>query len=324
MGLTFELTVLGINSALPTREHYPTAHVLNVHERLFLIDCGEGAQIQMLRAGLSIGRLDAIFISHLHGDHVFGLFGLLSTMSMMGRKAVLPIYAPAQLEAVLHDHLRYFGADMTFQAVVHPVDTETPALIYKNPVMTVHSIPLKHRVPTTGFLFREKMSRRNVRKPLIATHNLQVNDIVQLKNGNDITLPDGQILTCEEATYLSYAPRSYAYCSDTMFSETVIEQVRDVDLLYHEATFLSDKADLARHTMHSTATDAATVARQANVKRLLIGHFSSRYGNKDYFLQEALPIFPNTQIAEELQRIEIRKTRKQQHAISNSKCNLLK
>lgn len=303
--MTFELTILGTSSALPTREHYPTAHVLNVHERLFLIDCGEGAQIQMLHAGLSMGRLDAAFISHLHGDHVFGLFGLLSTMSMMKRQKELPIYAPAQLEDVLRDHLRHFGADMAFQPVVHPVDTETPALIYNNQGMTVHSIPLKHRVPATGFLFREKPPWRNVRKQLVETLRLSVSDIRHLKNGNDITLPDGQVLSCEEATYLSYEPRSYAYCSDTMFSETVIEQVRGVDLLYHEATFLSDKSDVAQRTMHSTAADAATVARRAEVKRLLIGHFSSRYGNKESFLQEALPVFPHTQIAEELQRIEI-------------------
>jgi ribonuclease Z len=303
--MTFELTILGTSSALPTREHYPTAHVLNVHERLFLIDCGEGAQIQMLHAGLSMGRLDAAFISHLHGDHVFGLFGLLSTMSMMKRQKELPIYAPAQLEDVLRDHLRHFGADMAFQPVVHPVDTETPALIYNNQGMTVHSIPLKHRVPATGFLFREKPPWRNVRKQLVETLHLSVSDIRHLKNGNDITLPDGQVLSCEEATYLSYEPRSYAYCSDTMFSETVIEQVRGVDLLYHEATFLSDKSDVAQRTMHSTAADAATVARRAEVKRLLIGHFSSRYGNKESFLQEALPVFPHTQIAEELQRIEI-------------------
>ncbi|MDR0694408.1 MAG: ribonuclease Z [Prevotellaceae bacterium] len=303
--MTFELTILGTSSALPTKEHYPTAHVLNVHERLFLIDCGEGAQIQMLHAGLSIGRLDAVFISHLHGDHVFGLFGLLSTMSMMKRQKELPIYAPAQLEDVLRDHLRHFGADMAFQPVVHPVDTGTPALIYTNLGMTVYSIPLKHRVPATGFLFREKPPWRNVCKQLVATHQLTVSDIRHLKNGNDVTLPDGQVLLCDKATYLSYMPRSYAYCSDTMFSETVIEQVRGVDLLYHETTFLSDKSEVAQRTMHSTAADAATVACRAGVKRLLIGHFSSRYGNKESFLQEALPVFPHTQIAEELQRIEI-------------------
>lgn len=305
--MTFALTILGISSALPTKEHYPTAQVLNVHERLFLIDCGEGTQIQMLRAGVSLSRLDAVFISHLHGDHVFGLFGLLSTMSMMKRKADLPIYAPVQLKAVLHSHLRYFGSEMTFRTVVHPVDTETPALIFENQSMTVHSIPLKHRVPTTGFLFREK-TPHNMRKRLTATYNLPASDILQLKNGNDITLPDGKILTCQAATYLPYIPRSYAYCSDTMFSETVVEQVRNVDLLYHEATFQSNKADIARRTMHATAADAATVAQQAHVKRLLIGHFSSRYGNKESFLQEALPIFPNTQIAEELKRIRIKQT----------------
>ncbi|MDR3351012.1 MAG: ribonuclease Z [Prevotellaceae bacterium] len=309
--MAFELTVLGTSSALPTKEHYPAAHVLNVHERLFLIDCGEGAQIQMLRAGLSAGRLEAVFISHLHGDHVFGLFGLLSTMSMMGRKKELLIYGPAPLEEIMHNHLRYFGTDMMFPITVHPVGVDAPALIYKNPVMTVHSIPLKHRVPAIGFLFREKQSQRNVYKSFISAHNLQVSDIVQLKNGHDITLSGGQTLTSETATCLPYAPRSYAYCSDTLFSETVIAQVRNVDLLYHEATYLSDKTVLAQRTMHSTAVDAATVARQANVKRLLIGHFSSRYESRDCFLQEALPIFPKTQIAEELQRIEIRRNHRQ-------------
>ncbi|MDR1405796.1 MAG: ribonuclease Z [Prevotellaceae bacterium] len=307
--MTFELTILGINSALPTRNHYPAAQVLKMHERLFLIDCGEGTQVQMLRAGVKAPRLDAIFISHLHGDHVFGLFGLLSAMSMRGRKKELPVYAPAPMEAALRDHLRYFGSDMSFQVTVHHVDTDVPALIYENSTLSVHGIPLKHRVPSTGFLFREKTPQRNVRNPLIALHHLQVEDIVALKNGSDVTLPDGTVLNGKAATYAPRVPRAYAYCSDTMFSETVIEQVRGVDLLYHEATFLSDKIELARRSMHSTVADAATVALRANAGRLLIGHFSSHYANAEGLLQEALHIFPNTQAAEELQRYEIGKKR---------------
>jgi ribonuclease Z len=297
--MTFSVTILGSRSALPTKNHYPTAHVLNVHERLFLIDCGEGAQMQMKRYGISVLRIDAVFISHLHGDHLFGLFGLLSTMSMLGRKGELSIYAPALLEDVLRDHLKYFGDGMTFTPVVRAVDTHKANLIFENRAMTVHAIPLKHRVPAAGFLFREKTPPLNVHKHLIAAHNLSIHHIVQLKNGEDICLPDGTTLANEDLTYRPYSPRSYAYCSDTLFYEKVIDQVRDADLLYHEATFQSDRMAMARETMHSTAADAATVARDAQVKKLLIGHFSSRYARDEGFLKEAQAIFPNTDIARE-------------------------
>lgn len=261
--------------------------------------------MQLLRAGLSLLRIRAVFISHLHGDHIFGLFGLLATMSLLNRKNELPIFAPAPMENILRDHLHYFGDGMTFQPVVHTVPTDSPALIYEDNAMTVQTIPLQHRAPTAGFLFREKTPLRNVHKHVVAQYKLPIDAIIQLKNGADVILPDGEQLANETATYLPYTPRAYAYCSDTQFSEDVIELVRGVDLLYHETTFQSDRAALAKQTMHSTATDAATVAKRAGVKKLLIGHFSSRYPSSNGFLREARNIFPNTEIGRELTTYDV-------------------
>jgi len=297
--MTFSVTILGMASAMPTKNRFPTAQLLNVHERLFLIDCGEGTQMQLRKCGISPLKINAIFISHLHGDHLFGLFGLLSTMSMLGRKGELPIYAPSALREILADHLRYFGEGMAFTPVVHPVDTNLSELIYENRAMTVHSIPLKHRIEATGYLFREKTPQRNIHKHAIVKHGLSVTDIVQLKNGEDVTLPDGEIVTAAETTYLPYSPRSYAFCSDTAFSKKVIECVRGIDLLYHEATYQADREALAHETLHSTAAEAATVAKEAGVKKLLIGHFSSRYASDSGFLAEAQAIFPAVEIAHE-------------------------
>jgi len=297
--MTFSVTILGNASAMPVRQHFPTAQVLNVHERLFLIDCGEGAQMQLQQCGLSFFKIDAAFISHLHGDHLFGLFGLLSTMSMLGRRGEFPIYAPEGLQQILSDHLKYFGAEMQYTPIVHAVGTVGPELIYENKAMTVHSIPLKHRIPAVGFLFRERTPQLNVHKEMIEKYGLSFPEIIQLKRGEDVVRDNAPVISAAETTYLPYRPRSYAFCSDTAFSEEVIAAVRDVDLLYHEATFQNDRRDLAVETQHSTAADAAAVAKAAGAKKLLIGHFSSRYTNEDGFLQEARAIFPNTEIAEE-------------------------
>jgi len=303
--MTFSVTILGNASAMPTKQHFPTAQMLNVHERMFLIDCGEGAQIQLQQCGLSFLKIDAVFISHLHGDHLFGLFGLLSTMSMLGRRGTFPIFAPEGLEQVLANHLKYFGTEMQYTPVVHTINTALPEQIYENKAMTVYSIPLKHRVPAAGFLFREKKPQRNVHKEMIEKYGLSFYEIIQLKRGEDVIRDTGAIITSAEATYFPYQPRSYAFCSDTAFSEEVIEAVQGLDLLYHEATFQNDRRDLALETMHSTAADAATVAKSAGVKKLLIGHFSSRYTDENNFLQEAQAIFPNTAIAEELKTFEV-------------------
>ena len=304
--MTFSVTILGSSSALPTKNRFPTAHVLNIHERFFLIDCGEGAQIQLRRIGrVRLARLNHIFISHLHGDHVFGLYGLISTFNLLGRTSDLHIYAYGQLEQILADHLKYFGDDMRYKIVVHPVDTRKNEIIYEDHCMTVETIPLKHRIPTCGYLFKEKMPQRNIHRDTIEKYSLSLADIAQIKYGNDLILPSGEIISNDDITYIPYEPRSYAFCSDTVYNEKIIDIIKGIDLLYHEATFLDDMRDLAKQTMHTTALQAAEIAKKAEVKQLLIGHFSSRYGDTNAFLKEASSVFSNTRLAIEGRMFEI-------------------
>jgi ribonuclease Z len=300
--MTFSLTVLGSSSALPTEDRFPTAHVLNVHERFFMIDCGEGAQIQLKRFGnVKYSKLNDIFITHLHGDHIFGLFGLISSLDLMGRSDDLNIYAHSDLKAILDNHLDYFGTNMSYRVVFHPVDTSSNEVVYEDSDMTVETIPLKHRIPTCGYLFREKMPQRNIHKDLIAKYNIPIADIIRIKNGDNYTTAAGDEIPNSQLTYLPYMPRSYAFCSDTMYSERVAEIVAGVDLLYHEATFLNDMRDMAHQTAHSTTVEAAEIALKAGVKRLLIGHFSSRYENRmlEQFRREVQYVFPNADVVME-------------------------
>ena len=301
--MTFSLTVSGSSSALPTKDRFPTAHVLNVHERLFLVDCGEGTQMQLRRFNetIKLSRLDNVFISHLHGDHVFGLFGLMSTLDLLGRKNDLNIYGPPLLGKVLDDHLKYFGQNMSYKIAFHAVDTCSDQRVYEDKTLSVETIPLKHRVPTCGYLFREQMPPLNIRKEAIERYGLGAEEIVRIKGGENYIAPSGEIVPNVDLTYYPYMPRSYAFCSDTMYSEQVAEAVQGVDLLYHEATFLDDMRETARLTGHSTAKQAAEIAKQADVGRLLIGHFSSRYDDSFLanFEREARNIFLDTDIAEE-------------------------
>ena len=298
--MVFSLTVLGSSSALPAKDRFATAHVLNVHERYFLIDCGEGAQIQMKRfCSIKYSKFSHIFISHLHGDHVFGLFGLISSLDLMGRTADLHIYAHRDLENILDDHLKYFGENMGYEIVFHQINPNVIDIVYEDQYMTVETIPLKHRIPTCGFLFREKNMPVNIDKKAIEKYKLSVSEIVSIKAGNDYTSPTGEVVPHSELTYRPYIPRSYAFCSDTMYYEKIVPQIAGVDLLYHEATFLDDMKDMAFQTGHSTTVEAAKIAKMAQVKRLLLGHFSSRYDNNmlPQFQKEARKIFPETEIA---------------------------
>ena len=298
---------------MPTKNRFPTAHVLNVHERFFLIDCGEGTQIQLKRYGnVKYSRLDNIFISHMHGDHVFGIFGLLSSFALIGRTADLHIYACKELAGVLSAHVKYFGENMKYKVVHHSVDTESNAVIYEDQYMTVETIPLKHRIPTCGFLFREKTPQLNIRKEVIKKYRLSVNEITLIKNGGDYKTPSGETIPNSRLAYLPYSPRAYAYCSDTMFCRKVAETVVGVDLLYHEATFLSDMKASARQTGHSTAKEAAEIALLAKVKRLLLGHFSSRYDDNmlPLFAKEAREIFPDSDIVREGMTYEMKRNEK--------------
>ncbi|NLA48805.1 MAG: ribonuclease Z [Bacteroidales bacterium] len=289
-----KLTILGSSSALPTSERYPSAHVLSVHERLYLIDCGEGTQMQFRRNKIRFSKLNHIFISHIHGDHVFGLYGLISTMNLMGRTLSLNLYAPAKYREILFSHLLDFDIVLGFNIDFIALDSNDPVKILDNRHLTVTSFPLRHRIPSYGFLFREKAGDRNIKKESIEKYNIPVARIPAIKKGEDFVLGNGEIIKNEEITVPGPAPLSYAYCSDTMYFKRLSSFVKNVDLLYHEATFEASLGELARITGHSTSTDAARSAFEAKAGTLIIGHFSSRHKDVKHLVEEARSIFPRT------------------------------
>ncbi|MGQ1891538.1 ribonuclease Z [Thermophagus sp. OGC60D27] len=297
MGLS--VTILGSNSALPTSERNPTAQVLNASGRFFLIDCGEGTQLQLRRNRVHFGRIHHIFISHLHGDHVFGLPGLISSLGLLGRTADLHIYALADLEILLKPWLEYFCRNLPFQVVFHGVNPGLQQVIYEDDLLEVNTIPLEHRIPAMGFLFREKIKERKIDKVKCDFYRIPLKWLPKLKRGEDYLGEDGVLIPNNMLTLPPTPSKSYAFCTDTRFSENVITAVQNVDVLYHESTFLSDNEELAGKTFHSTARQAAEVAHRARVGKLLLGHFSSRYKNLDPFVEEARQVFENAWIAEE-------------------------
>ena len=304
--MTFRVTILGSSSALPTVRKHPSAHALNVHEQFFLIDCGEGTQTQLRRYGVSPLRVNCVFLTHLHGDHVFGLFGLISTLGLLGRRTPLQVFAPHSAEAMLRSHLQYFDAELPYELQVTEVDTCKHRLIYENKTLEVWTVPLRHRVPTAGYLFREKTPPRNIRKELIPAYGLSLAQIQAAKQGRDITLSDGTLVPNAVLTYRPYVPRSYAYLSDTAYSAKAAGLVAGTDLLYHEATFMDADRRLARQTGHSTALQAARAALAAGAGRLLIGHFSSRYKDDAVLVDEARTVFPAADAATEGDTWDIR------------------
>jgi ribonuclease Z len=307
--MTFELTVLGSSSALPTSIKFPTAQALKVHERFFLIDCGEGTQIQLRKAKIKFGRIHHIFISHLHGDHVFGLFGLLSTFNLLGRKSTLHLHGHSDLQKIIDFYLEQFAPKNLFQIELHPIVKRKIQLIYEDKGVEIFAFPLKHRVPTFGFLFREKMRMPNIRKECITKYGLSVKQILEIKNGQGIVDASGEFIPNENLIERAFKPRSYAYCSDTAVYEKIIPWIKGISLLYHEATFLDCDHTLAKQTSHSTALQAATIAQKADVDRLLIGHFSSRYKKQELLLDEARQVFAETDIAEEMKKYQLPQVR---------------
>jgi ribonuclease Z len=295
--MRFEVTTLGTGAALPARGRYPSAQLLNAHERLYLIDCGEGTQERLRQAGTNMNRIDTVLISHMHGDHYLGLMGLISTMHLQGRTTELSVFGPAILKEVIDIQLRasetYLRFPLQFQALRH----RSGERITSDDHMDVLALELKHRIPTTGFLFREKPHQRKLRVDRLSVIPVFARD--RVKQGEDLVLADGTRIANHELTDAPPPQRSYAYCSDTAPVPSLIDHIRGVDLLYHESTFTTELRARAKETMHSTAAQAAEVARTAEVGQLLLGHFSSRYKSNDVLLQEALPIFPNTLLAEE-------------------------
>lgn len=295
----FELHILGCGSALPTTRHFPTSQIVNVRDKLFMIDCGEGAQLQFRKSRLKFSRLNTIFISHLHGDHCFGLLGLISTLNLLGRTAELHIYSPKGLGELMTPMLDFFNHQMTYKVLFHEFETKEQSLIYEDRSITVTTIPLRHRMPCCGFLFAEKQRPNHILRDMVDFYQVPVYELNRIKNGADYVTPEGEVIPNNRLTRPSNPPRRYAYCSDTLYLPSIVEQIKGVDLLFHEATFAEEDAPRAKETFHTTASQAAQIARDAEVKKLLIGHFSARYDDETLLQEEARAIFPATQLAKE-------------------------
>lgn len=304
--MRFAVTTLGTGAALPARGRYPSAQLLNIRERLFLMDCGEGTQERLRMAQVNLGRIARVFISHMHGDHYLGLMGLISSMHLLGRNMALHVHGPAELREVIELQLRVSGTYLRFPLHFYPVQHASGALVMKDDRVEVTELALKHRVQSTGFLFREAPRPRKLIKERVDIIPHYARRAVKL--GEDLLLPDGRIVPNAELTEPPSAPRSYAYCSDTAQVPELAPYLQGVDLLYHEATFTESLAGRAKETMHSTAKQAATLARDAQVGQLMLGHFSSRYKDVAVLLAEAAEIFPNTILAREGDTFEVGET----------------
>lgn len=291
--MKFELTILGCGGAIPTLERKPTSQYLNIQDRHFLIDCGEGTQIQLRKFKCKFSKIDHIFISHLHGDHFLGIFGYLSSLNLLGRKNDIHIYAPENLNNLLEVHNSVSGKNFNFNIVFHPLNFSKLKRIYYDKIMEVFSFPVKHSVPTCGFLFKEKSTDRRMIKEKIKELELNIESIKKFKNSENCEV-NGVLIDYNDVTTQGNQPRTYAYCADSQYDENIISYLENVDLIYHESTFLDSKMDKAIKTKHSTAKQAATIALKANAKQLIIGHFSARYDNSDQFLEEAKVVFNQT------------------------------
>ena len=302
--MNFTLNVLGTASALPTTERYPSAQVLDVRGRLFMIDCGEGAQIQLRKAGVSFLKIEHVCLSHIHGDHIFGLFGLLSTMAMLGRTAPINIYAPKSFAPILDFYKTNFGEGILYEIRYFELGMTSPEIVYENRTLELLAFPLNHRMETFGYIIREKMPPFNIHKEAIEKYGLTLSEIGTLKRGEDVVRED-MLIPAAEAAYLPFRPRSYAYCSDTAPFPELAQWVTGVNVLYHEATFPSQMAEMAQKTFHSTTLQAAQCALEAGVGRLLVGHYSSRFPSLEFYLDELRSVFPESYLTKDMDVVEV-------------------
>jgi len=297
--IPFKIHILGCGSALPTLRHNATCQIVEIRGKYFMIDCGEGTQIQVRRTKVHFSKIQAVFISHLHGDHCFGLFGMISTFGMTGRTAPLHVYAPKEFEEYFNLSMELFCKKLEFSVMFHPVETTEAKVIYEDKSLTIESIPLEHRIPCCGFLFREKLTTPHIRRDMIDFYNIPISQINNIKAGANWTTANGDIIMNSKLTIPADKPRSYAYCSDTRYMEQLYKNVANVDVLYHESTFLEDNRTLAERTKHSTALQAAQIAKAAEAQTLILGHYSSRYKDKRVFQDEAKTLFTNTLLSED-------------------------
>lgn len=301
----FRIYILGCGSALPTLRHNASSQLVEVRERLLMLDCAEGTQTQMRKSHLHFAKLSRVFISHLHGDHCFGLIGMISTFGLLGRTAPLHVHAPEALGPMLHDQIAFFTHDLGYEVVFHAVDTSRHAVVYEDNSITVESIPLEHRMPTCGYLIREKPQLPHIRPEMLEAYGIPRSQINNIKMGADWTTSEGDVIPNARLVTPADPPRSYAYCSDTRYMPTLHEQVKGVNTLYHESTYGEDKIQSAEKYCHSTARQAAMVARDAGVGQLLLGHYSSRYEDENVLLEEAKVVFENTRLTNEMDIINV-------------------
>lgn len=295
-----ELTVLGCHSATPRNNARPTAQLLEMRGHLFLIDCGEATQIALRNANAKFSRIKHIFISHLHGDHFFGLFGLISTFQLLGREAEMHIYGPKGIKEAVLLVLKLGGAYTPFPLYFHELSGDTSEVLYEDDKVLVRTIPLRHRVYTNGFFFQEKEGERRLDMTAISNYpSIEKCDYQNIKSGKDVVLENGTIIPNEELTFAPHKPQSYAFCSDTLYFEALAEEIKGARVVYHEATFLKNNEELAAKTMHSTAYQAGLTAKNANAEVLILGHYSSRYNDIKLFKEEASEVFANVYLAED-------------------------
>jgi len=305
--MPFNITILGCSSAIPTTTRNPSAQLVNLLGRFFLIDCGEGTQIQLRKNKIKIQKIDHICISHLHGDHYLGLIGLISTMNLLGRKKELTIYCPRGLDKIIDLHFKLSYSRLSYSLNIVELKSNILTKLFEDDVCELYSFQLKHRIPCWGFKLIEKERPKKIIKSMIDKFNIPFSEIKYIKSGSDFINDRGQVIVNSRLTKDSYKPRSYAYCSDTYYFQSIVNYISNVDLLYHEATFHSSLSDVAKSTFHSTSADAARVAKQGDVGELIIGHFSSRYKNLDLLKKDAESIFKNVHLAVEGKTWKIKK-----------------
>lgn len=291
--------ILGCGSALPTLRHNPSSQVVEVRGKMFMVDCGEGTQLQLRRVKVRFTKVSAVFISHLHGDHCFGLIGMISTFGMLGRTAALHIYAHKDLETMLKPQIEYFCNGLEYDIVFHSIDPTQQKVIYEDRSIEVETVPLRHRMPCCGFIFREKPTLPHIRRDMIDCYEIPLSQVNNIKNGADWTNEEGEVIPNEKLVTPADQPRSYAYMSDTRYIPNLWEKVKGVTLLYHESTYTSDQEDRAKIYNHSTARQAAMVARDAGVGKLLLGHYSARYNDEKVLLKEAKEVFEESYLSNE-------------------------
>lgn len=294
-----KLTILGCYAATPRTFTNPTSQLIEIRNRLFLIDCGEGTQVQLRKNKIKFSKINHIFISHLHGDHFYGLIGLISTFSLLNRNNDLTIYGPKGIKEIILLQLRLSNSWPNFGLHFHELTSNQSELIFEDDKVMVKTIPLKHRVYTNGFLFEEKIAERKLNIDAVNEYQIEKCYFQNIKNGKDILLDDGTLISNEKLTFDPEKPKSYAFCSDTIYNEDIIPIIENADVLYHESTFLESEASLATKTMHSTAIEAARIAKKAQVGKLVLGHYSTRYDTISLFKEEAETIFPNVLLADD-------------------------